>query len=444
MNLSVRLTSIYYRMSNSLGFYPAIITVGYLIFAVAVLSLQFSVIGRTTLELFPWLRNIQVTTSKAVFTTLVTGIISLTVLSFSMVMVVLSNTASTFSPKLVLGLVSERSHQIVLGNYIGTIVYCLVSLLVIPNESSAFFVSIAVIIAVMIGIWCLVLFVYFIHRISVSIQINNIMQGIYNETRKELVKRRSLLGHSEAKWQAIDEQILPRYQFLARNSGFFQKVDVKDLVKLASANGLVIRMNHPLRDFVVEGTPFFSCTQSPDRMDAELIDLVYGMFVFFPGEKVDINYIYGFTQLMEIAIKALSPGINDSGIACNCIDYLTDLFALRFGLREQTVYYDSSNKPRLILPSLTFEVLFNLCIGPIRLYGKEDLAIARQLLTCFRTLAHFDKTERLHQAFFNQQATSVIENIKNCPSNENDYDLVNLLVDGMNEEHEDYFSLPRL
>ena len=444
MKLSVRLTVLYYRISNSIGFYPAIITIGYLAFAITVLLLQFSVIAHNTLALFPWLKQIQVSTSRAVFTTLVTGIISLTVLSFSMVMVVLSNTSSTFSPKLVLGLVSERSHQIVLGNYIGAIVYCLVSLLVISKGSSPFFVSIAVIIGVMIGIWCLALFVYFIHRISASIQINNIMQRIYNTTRKQLLKRQSGMEEDEEKTQSADENIQPRYQFPARTSGFFQKVDVYELVQLAARNDLVIRMNHRLRDFVVEGAPFFVCTQSGNQLDSQLLDQIYRLFVFFPGEKVDINYLYGFTQLMEIAIKALSPGINDSGIACNCIDYLSDLFTLRIHRQEQRVYYDSSKRPRLIIPSVSFEVLFNLCIGPIRHYGKGDLAVARHLLTSFRTLAHFDQRKRRYQALFSQHAASVVEGIKDTTSNKNDHDSVNLLIEGMNKEHEGYYSLDKI
>jgi uncharacterized membrane protein len=145
---------------------------------------------------------------------------------------------------------------------------------------------------------------------------------------------------------------------------------------------------------------------------------------------------------MEIAIKALSPGINDPGTACICIDYLTDLLVLWNGLKHSDVYYDENQNPRLIVRSLSFETLVNLCIGPIRRYGRNDLLIANKLLQSFKTLSHFDRNERRYKRLLNEQAVSVIAGIKGSSSNDNDLRFLRGQIQEMNEDPEDYFTLP--
>ena len=209
MNVKAKFLVIYYNVRNSLGFYPALIAVAYLVFALMISTLQFYPVNQFLYRVMPFLEKAQLS-SRAILTTLVTGIVSLTALSFSMVMVVLSFTSSTFSPKLILGLVSEKAHQVVLGNYIGTIVYCLILLLGVSGDDSHAFAGLAVVIAAVMGVWCLVLFVYFIHHISTSIQINRIMQDIYNLTKKELIKlKQNPTTDSKQAW--LDQESKPNF-----------------------------------------------------------------------------------------------------------------------------------------------------------------------------------------------------------------------------------------
>ena len=161
----------------------------YLAFALAVVNVQSSFLWNFLKPYLAWSMIPTVWNDKVVLCTLITGIISLITLSFAMVMVVLSNVSTTFSPKLILGLVSEKTHQIVLGNYIGAILYCLILLLLTSDKESHRFHDMAIILATAMGIWCLVLFIYFIHKISTSVQINNIVERIYTETKKELYRR---------------------------------------------------------------------------------------------------------------------------------------------------------------------------------------------------------------------------------------------------------------
>ena len=212
------LSRLYYRIRYSIGFYPAIISTAYFAFALIIIALPSSAFWAYLKPFLEWPIIPKVLNDKAVLSALITGIISFTALSFAMVMVVLSNVATTFSPKLVLGLITEKAHQIVLGNYIGAIIYCLTLLLMVSNAKSHRFHDLAIIFAAAMGIWCLVLFIYFIHNISISVQISSIVEEIYNQTKKELHKRQKADETGERHRQhSIDEKILPRYIFPVKN-----------------------------------------------------------------------------------------------------------------------------------------------------------------------------------------------------------------------------------
>jgi uncharacterized membrane protein len=437
-----QLSRLYYRMRYSIGFYPTIIAMAYFALAVIVVSISSSDFWDTVSPFIPWSRLPRVWNVKVVLSTLITGTISLIALSFAMVMVVLSNVSTTFSPKLVLGLVTEKMHQIVLGNYLGSIIYSLILLLTISDEESHRSHDMSVVLASAMGIWCLVLFIGFIHKISVSVQINNIVEKIYDETRNELNRRQKVEEGSARHRQAfVDETIMPRYVLPSRTSGYLQKIDTEDLVKVAADHDLMIRVHPHLGDFVVKGSPFLACNKPHEEIDSTIRDKIYNAFIYFTGEKIEVNERYGFTQLMEVAVKALSPGINDPGTACICIDYLTDLFVLWNGLKHSDVYYDKNQNPRLVVRSFSFERLFNLCIGPIRRYGREDLLVANKLLQCFKTLSDFDRKEKHYKNLLNEQAVSVIEEIKGS-SNHNDLSVLQGLILEMNGDPEGYFNLP--
>ena len=437
------LSRLFYRIRYSIGFYPTIISIAYFSFALAIVVLPSTALWDFLKPLFEWTILPRVFSDKAVLATLITGIISFVALSFTMVMVVLSNVSTSFSPKLVLGLVTEKPHQIVLGNYIGSILYCLTLLLLVSNVESHRFHDIAIIFGAAMGIWCLVLFIYFIHNISASVQINSIVEKVYNETKNELYKRQEAEKTAERhRQESVDEEIMPRFVFPSKASGYLQTIDADNLVEIANEHDLVIRIYPHSGDFVIADTPFMACTKPYEEIEPSIRDSIYDNFTFFPGEKIEINARYGLTQLMEIAVKALSPGINDPGTACICIDYLTDLLILWDKLEHSDVYYDEYQNPRLIIRSLGFESLFELCMGPIRRYGKGDLLIANTLLRSFSSLSYFDREEKRYKRLLNDEAASVIEGMKGSRSNEGDRGFLQGRILEMNEATEDYFNLP--
>ncbi|WP_310586121.1 DUF2254 family protein [Telluribacter humicola] len=159
---------------SSIGLYPALISLAYFVFAIVLVNSRHSAISEWLADR-PWLSFESLDTPTAILTTLIGSIISLMVLSFSMVMVVLSQASSSFSPKILRGLVSDKSNQVVLGNYLGSILFCMVSLGNFNNEEDIPLLSAEVLMSIIFGLWCLVLFVFFIHNASLAIQANEVI-----------------------------------------------------------------------------------------------------------------------------------------------------------------------------------------------------------------------------------------------------------------------------
>src|SRR5690606_13436219 len=126
----------------------------------------------------------------------------------------------------------------------------------------------------------------------------------------------------------------------------------------------------------------------------EIHDRILDNFMFYSGEKIQDQTFYGFRQLSEIAVKALSPGINDTGTASICLDYLTDLFALKTENNNQHIISDNNGVQRIFIHSYIFAELLNICYIPILNYGSNDITILNNLLLSIKKLAEKDRNQK--------------------------------------------------
>ncbi|WP_262918392.1 DUF2254 domain-containing protein [Telluribacter sp. SYSU D00476] len=389
---------------SSIGLYPALISLAYFILAVVLVNSRQSAISQWLAER-PWLSFETLDTPTAILTTLIGSIISLMVLSFSMVMVVLSQASSSFSPKILRGLVSEKSHQVVLGNYLGAILFCMVCLGNFNKDEDIPLLSAEVLISIIFGLWCLVLFVFFIHNASLAIQANEVIIRLYKKTlhyMQVFVDENRREAGQEKKWPDEGEGQM----ILSVQSGYLQRFNKKELIKLAQKEDIKIRLLVEVGDFIPTGIPIVEICGSKNGISKESEEVLLSYLHYYHGENIDENYAYGFTQLMEIAIKALSPGINDPGTARICIHYLTDLFRLRMQWDDVGQACLENGGAVLKWKVTSFESLLYKSFEPIKIYGREDIMILLSLSQAIKTLAYYDAERQAHrkilQAFYDQ------------------------------------------
>lgn len=427
-----KLKFIYRYIISSIGFFPTLISLLYFVLALILLYLERHGLSERMLGTnFAFMIITEGETAGLILSSITTGIISLTVFSFTMVMLVLNQASTNFSPRVIPGLISRKSNQSVLGIYLGSLIYTLVIMVNIRSDSySKTLPGFAIFLAMCFTIICLAFFVYFIHSISQSIQIGNILQEIYQMTRNRLNEDIEEDNHLKAP-KAFDPAIWNDLN--SPRTGYLQSIDKKALLSVCKEFDVVLDFNAPLGNFVVEGVPFARINKQLTDEDG-LIEKILDHVNFYREERPDLNYLFGFKHITESAVKALSPGINDPGTAKKGIEYLTALFALRMQLTDEKVERDQEGSARIRFKNETFENLFKACISPIRLYGKDNPKILLELLSLIKILSYKAiDYPHLHPVIL-EETKIILTDAEEALSNYGDRAMLNNVVAAINQD----------
>ncbi|WP_157433464.1 DUF2254 domain-containing protein [Adhaeribacter aquaticus] len=423
----------YFSITSSIAFWPTIIACSYFVLAICIWYFEGTRLSSFLESKIPIFKNLKedVDNARLLLNILASGTITLTVFSFSMVMIVLSQASSNLSPRVIPGLVSDKSHQVVLGVNVGTIIYSLFLILSFkPGKSNATIPVIGILLGLVFGILCLALFVYFIHSISKSIQVDTIIKRIYRKALQEF-KREGEISIEDH----TDEIVIEKHDWVvfgSVESGYLRRVEKDVLLEFVTDHDLLVEVMVPLGTFMVIGKPFLKFNRDVSQVK-NINDIIYQCFIFSKDEMVTPDYEYNFRQITEIAVKALSPGINDPGTAYNAIDFMTLLLAERLKTKETTYLYDQNKKVRVILSRSSMDKLLFNYLTPIRTYGKNDVMVILKLLDCLKTLIHLNKKEQTYYPELLKHAFAIREDADEFIRNREDRKRVNEMLNQLQE-----------
>lgn len=362
---------LYRQIMTSIAFYPVLISLGFLIFAFVITSVESVEVVNELKEKIPYLIIRDPDVAKTILSTLIGGILSLTVFSFSMVMVVLNQASSNYSPRLLPGLISNKKHQIILGVYIGTLLYSVLILLSLgASDISKNSVGLSTMIAAIFGIVCVSLFVYFIDTISKSIQIYNIVDKIvvYSDSMlKNVLKQQEECDSEEGYWRVIR----------STKTGYYKGFDSSLLSDYFKKNKNTVEILPYKDQHVWEGMPII-CIK--DKIPEKELTSVLLCLHFSSDKHEDNSYTGGMVKLMEVAVKAMSPGINDPGTAIDAVIKIGPLLNQSFKIYPKTAEYLYDPNFKLIKNNVTPDELMRLIIQPIRQYARQDCAVMYVLI----------------------------------------------------------------
>ncbi|MGY0391594.1 DUF2254 domain-containing protein [Bizionia sp. KMM 8389] len=378
-----RFTSFIHTIKGKIAFYPSLFGVTGFCFAMLMLYLEKIGISRIVFEHVPQLVINNADTAKTLLSFLTGGIISIMVFSFSMVMVLLNQASSNFSPRVLPGLISNRNHQYVLGIYLATILYNTFTLVGInPQENTTYQLpGFSVLIGIILTVICLAAFIYFIHSISQAIQVSNILDGIYKKANKRL--NYILETENDSNILFPNTNNWPCYY--SSETGYYQNVAYTNLISICEKHDLQIHILPIQGVFVLQGVPIIQVNK---EISEDVLDEILSNFNFSRGEFIEDNYTLAFKQITEIGVKAMSPGINDPGTAISTIDYLTELFALRLKKNDNTYILSKKRETHALIAVTTvdFETLLYQVMVAYRTYCKQDLSCIQKLFMMFKYL----------------------------------------------------------
>lgn len=375
-----------YNLKNKIAFFPSIIALAGVIFAYIMMFAENQGISAYLQEFLPELVINDEETARTILATFIAGLTSIMVFSFSMVMILLNQASSNFSPRLLPGLISNRRHQIVLGIYLFTIIYCIFILVFIEPKGQAYQLpGFSVLLSIVFMISSLASFIYFIHSISQEIQINNILLKIYVSAEKKIVQ----LINDEEK---ANNEVIDTKKWVHHNTkctGYFKLLSLDNLIDLAHKNNFKLEVLADKGSYCSEDAVLFKTNIAVNK---DLLNKIHANFSFSKGQLIDDNYLLAFKQITEVAVKSMSPGINDPGTAINAIDYLSELLILRVQKKNIEVT-QKDNVTLVLVNSLKFEDLLYPIMASLRTYCSHDIVIVLKLLTCLKNVEKKSKFE---------------------------------------------------
>lgn len=388
------LANLYNRLVSSIAFWPGIISFVFFLIAILVLSYDNEGLNGFLIEHMSQLAVQKADNARLVLGTLAGGTVSLTVFSFTMVMIVLNQAGSNLSPRVIPGLITKRAHQVVLGFYLGTTIYILLLILGFENRERDLQISMGgILLAVIFGMICLALFVYFIHSISRSIQVDSILNDVY---RQGLAHYQIHKGKEEPEYLEIEESRTQLLTIDSQSAGYLLLVDMEWLLDIACRHNLQLHLMAFMGDFVQQGQLLLKVVNR-SSCDNELRNELLSAFRLTNSEVSINNAETALKQISEIAVRALSPGINDPGTAKTAIDLLTSLLVHQMAMPTYKVFNDKNDVPRILAPHKPFEQMLHKYLLPIRHYGRDNVNINLKLLYSFKVLLDNDKQQRYQE-----------------------------------------------
>ncbi len=391
----------YSKIISSIAFYPAIIAVGFLLLSWLMLNIDFSDWGRHIKSQLNWLSLKDANTARQIVSTIAGGIISLTVFSFSMVMIVLNQAASQMSNRILSSMIENRFQQIVLGFYMGAIVYALFLLSTIRDINSGIYVpALSIYLLIVFTVVDIFIFIYFLDYVTQTVKYETVINRVRKQTMNAMEK---LFVGQESEW--IESAYPVGLELPTQESGYLQGFDKHQVLQIAKEENVVISFPQPQGTFLIKGS-LLLLVHGKEAINESCKKRLFLAVDFFKGQPIERTPEYGFHHLAEVAIKALSPGINDPATAVLSLHAMADLFAYRLHHSLPTVIKGDKDEVRITRNTTSFNELFENCIYPVWHYGKSDRYIQNAMMLILDQLKKLDVKER-YQAVFNKLLNEV-------------------------------------
>lgn len=393
-----RAKNLWQNLSSNLGFVPGLIVTLFAALGIAVVEIDRTI--DLSGERFVFAGD--GSAARTVLSVIAGSLITVAGLTFSITMVVLQLASSQFSPRVLRSFFADRMTQVAIGAYVGTFVYAILVLRAVGSYGTRGFVPrLSVTLAALLGIGAAVLLIAFLHHVSRLVQVSYVTASIGNAT---LARADVLYPANGVPASAEDAERLLRdwrtttpLDVRPSRPGYVQRVALEDLTKRLSGRAERVALLARPGDFVSLDMSIAQLWPSEAVEDAQ--SDVHDAFVLASERDLDQDVDFGLRQLADIALKAVSPGINDPATAITCIGYLRSVLC-RLGERPfpEGVRRDREHRITVIVGQRDFEEYLEPMLQIAR-YADGDAwvtgALLEALIACARSTAAGERPERL-------------------------------------------------
>ncbi len=372
---------------TSFWFIPSLLVVSSIALSLVTIHLDRELPYRNWVAKLGWTFTRGPEGSRAVLSVVAGSMMTIASVTFSITIVALQLASSQFGPRLLRNFMRDRGNQISIGTFIATFTYCLLILRTINGtEEEQFVPHISVTVGLLLALASLAVMIYFIHHAAESIQAENVIAAVNRDMHRAIDRLypEELGKEPPQPRNANPEQLPTSFDREARSvssprSDYLQAIDVERLIELAQQNNIVICLEKLPGKFCFKGAELARVWPT-ERLDG-LTDAIVGNFYFGSRRSLVQDVEFAIDQLVEVAVRALSPGVNDPFTAITCIDRLgAALSTLSEKVIPSPYRYDDEGHLRVVTDSSTVSGIIDAAFSQIRQAGRNDASVTLRLL----------------------------------------------------------------
>jgi uncharacterized membrane protein len=377
--MKVRLQNIWESLRSSYWFVPVLMGASAIAFSFATIALDIEM-EREVIRTLGFFWTGGPVGARGLLETIAGSMITVAGVTFSITMVALSQASAQFGPRLLRNFMRDTGNQIVLGTFIATFLYCIMILRTI-REDPEFVPYISVTTGIILSVVSLAVLIFFIHHVARSLQapyvIAEVAQDLFHS-----IDRLFPAGLGQQPPDEDDEQIKKDHEeafeqngqrIVAPRSGYLQAIDDEGLMDLATENNLVMKLLYRPGHFVIHDNAMVKVVSSKE-IDEEVNRKIQGAFIIGNERTPTQDVEFAISQLVEVAVRSLSTGMNDPYTTIACIDWLSAALSHLVTIPFPSPYrYDDHGKLRIVLDKpLTFEGMTDAAFNQIRQYSRGE------------------------------------------------------------------------
>jgi uncharacterized membrane protein len=387
--LPLRLRSAAYALRGGFLVRPLVIAVVLGLCGAVLSSIEEAVPGAASwvpTTLFPSHQDAQV--AQVILSVIATSTMTVVSIVFAILLMTLTLASMQFSPRILISFVRDKGTQWTLGIFLGTFSYCLAALPAARSVPHPFAPILTVLGAMLLALASVGWLLFFIHHISHAISVNHIVDRIARET--ELVIDALMPDARTNHYRPATPAPGPdgeEFPILNEVSGYIRFIDTRRLVAFARLHHLRVRVTRRVGHFVPAGVPLLMVSRRTRLDRHHAVDLT-GAFDIGPMRTLQQDVEFGVIQIVDIALRAISPAVNDPSTAISCIDQLTRIIIRWIDrIPPQPLLFSPPHVLRVILPWIDLDGLLDTAIEQIRAYGANDVAVSLRLLRLLQDVA---------------------------------------------------------
>jgi len=341
--------------------------------------------GRFTLP--PWVISGSADAARQILAALAAAVITVVGVVFSIMIVTLTLASTQFGPRMLRNFIRDRATQLTLGTFVATFVYAILALVAIePGPHGDFVPHVTITVTLALTVADVGLLIYFIHHIAVTIQLPQVIASIAGDLTGAIATELAISAEA-AERPSRGPELPQLLDLLSRSgtvipspsSGYLQFIRLRALVRIAEEFDAVILLHHRPGHFLVQGRPI--ATVWPAEAAPAIAASFARAHLTGPVRTLTQDISFAVDQLVEIAIRALSPAVNDTFTALTCVDWLGDCLSKIAGNWQPTqAHRDALGGIRLITEPVGFDRLVERAFEKIRQASRGMPAVMiRQL-----------------------------------------------------------------